>query len=69
MEFEVGIRPSAEKPLLEGSGTLGDVTVIMGRPRTGKSLFLTTSLRCFQRTTSWPFVPLNKSLITADGQG
>jgi hypothetical protein len=40
MEFEVGIRPSAEKPLLEGSGTLGDVTVIMGRPRTGKSLFL-----------------------------
>jgi hypothetical protein len=40
MEFEVSIRPSAEKPLLEGSGTLGDVTVIMGRPRTGKSLFL-----------------------------
>jgi hypothetical protein len=40
MEFEVSIRPSAEKPLLEGSGTLGDVTIIMGRPRTGKSLFL-----------------------------
>jgi len=40
MEFEVSIRPTAEKPLLEGSGTLGDVTVIMGRPRTGKSLFL-----------------------------
>jgi hypothetical protein len=40
MEFEVSIRPSAEKPLLEGSGTLGDITVIMGRPRTGKSLFL-----------------------------
>jgi hypothetical protein len=40
MEFEVSIRPTAEKPLLEGSGTLGDITVIMGRPRTGKSLFL-----------------------------
>lgn len=40
MEFEVSIRPSAEKPLLEGSGTLGDITIIMGRPRTGKSLFL-----------------------------
>jgi len=40
MEFEVSIRPSAEKPLLEGSGTLGDITVIMGRPRAGKSLFL-----------------------------
>ena len=40
MEFEVSIRPNAEKPLLEGSGTLSDVTVIMGRPRTGKSLFL-----------------------------
>jgi hypothetical protein len=40
MEFEVSIRPTAEKPLLEGSGTLGDVTIIMGRPRTGKSLFL-----------------------------
>ena len=40
MEFEVSIRPTAEKPLLEGSDTLGDVTIIMGRPRTGKSLFL-----------------------------
>ena len=40
MEFEVSIRPSAEKPLLEGSGALGDITIIMGRPRTGKSLFL-----------------------------
>jgi len=40
MEFEVSIRPTAEKPLLEGSGTLGDITVIMGRPGTGKSLFL-----------------------------
>jgi hypothetical protein len=40
MEFEVSIRPRAEKPLLEGSGRLGDVTVIMGRPRSGKSLFL-----------------------------
>jgi ABC-type uncharacterized transport system YnjBCD ATPase subunit len=40
MEFEVSIRLNAEKPLLEGSGTLGDITIIMGRPRTGKSLFL-----------------------------
>jgi hypothetical protein len=40
MEFEVSIRPNAEKPLLEGSGRLGDITIIMGRPRTGKSLFL-----------------------------
>ena len=40
MEFEVSIRPTAEKPLFEGSGTLGDITVIMGRSRTGKSLFL-----------------------------
>ncbi|MFZ8838692.1 MAG: hypothetical protein ACO2PM_07095 [Pyrobaculum sp.] len=35
-----GKLPTAGKPLLEGSGTLGDVTIIMGRPRTGKSLFL-----------------------------
>lgn len=40
MEFEVSIRPSAEKPLLEGSGELADITIVMGRPRSGKSLFL-----------------------------
>jgi len=70
MEFEVSIRPSAEKPLLEGSGTLGDVTVIMGRPRTGKSLFLRYLFALLSEDYELAIAcPLNKSLITADGQG
>jgi hypothetical protein len=40
MNFYFSIRPRPEKRLLEGSGDLGDITIIMGRPRSGKSLFL-----------------------------
>ena len=40
MEFEVDLRPTAEKPLLRGTGQLGSINIIMGRPRSGKSLFL-----------------------------
>ncbi len=39
MNFYFSIKPG-EKRLLEGSGNLGDVTIIMGKPRSGKSLFL-----------------------------
>jgi len=40
MNFYFSIRPRPEKRLLEGSGDLSDITIIMGRPRSGKSLFL-----------------------------
>ena len=40
MSFHVSIRPRPEERLLEGSGDLGDITIIMGRPGSGKSLFL-----------------------------
>jgi|GEM_PF-1421057 len=40
MNFYFSIRPRPEKRFLEGSGDLGDITIIMGRPRSGKSLFL-----------------------------
>jgi hypothetical protein len=39
MDFYFSIR-SGEKRLLEGSGDLSDITIIMGKPRSGKSLFL-----------------------------
>jgi predicted ATPase len=40
MNFYFSIRPRPEKRFLEGSGDLSDITIIMGRPRSGKSLFL-----------------------------
>lgn len=40
MNFYFSIRPRPEKRFLEGSGDLGDITIIMGRPKSGKSLFL-----------------------------
>jgi hypothetical protein len=40
MNFYFSIRPRPEEGFLEGSGDLGDITIIMGRPRSGKSLFL-----------------------------
>jgi hypothetical protein len=40
MNFHISIRPRPEERLLEGSGDLGNITIIMGRPRSGKSLFL-----------------------------
>jgi len=40
MNFYFSIRPRLEKRFLEGSGDLSGITIIMGRPRSGKSLFL-----------------------------
>jgi predicted ATPase len=40
MNFYFSIRPRPEKRFLEGSGDLSDITIIMGRPKSGKSLFL-----------------------------
>jgi predicted ATPase len=40
MNFYFSIRPRPGKRLLEGSGDLSDITIIMGRPKSGKSLFL-----------------------------
>jgi energy-coupling factor transporter ATP-binding protein EcfA2 len=38
--FCFSIRPKPEKKIIEGVGELGDITIIMGRPGSGKSLFL-----------------------------
>jgi predicted ATPase len=40
MNFYFSIRPRLENRFLEGSGDLSDITIIMGRPKSGKSLFL-----------------------------
>jgi len=40
MKFCFTVQLSREKKILEGCGELGDVTLVMGRPRSGKSLFL-----------------------------
>jgi len=40
LEFVVDIRPDGELPLLSGAGQLGDISIFMGRPGSGKSLFL-----------------------------
>ncbi len=67
MEFEVSIRPSAEKPLLEGSGKFGDVPVIMGRSSPAKIFPCRSTLEDSEayelaKQTS------EQNSITADGQ-